>query len=1132
MYQLQNGSIPTLETLTYEGSLSVSLSNIPAEEIELISGYRDGNYTEFSIGEIDDPKDVYLDIATSQLKWQSGQAPDINTNYTVWYRYTSTSSDLRAFAPGSILRLVVEAMGYELRYAYEVMEQIYYSGLIDYAEGLSLDYLTAIVLGKNEVYPDGTTTPRLQPTKSEGKVTFYGSEGSSVGQDVVVRTNEETPRYYVMTNPQDQTIPSGSNSITIDFISVETGSIQNVSAGLISVIDNPSAVSGITGVTNLQNFGGGTDLETDPDLRERAKNAFQTQGKGSLGAIKYAVMAIPGIANCFTNDYSTIKSIEKGLVSVMVVGETIPIDQTTPLWNDPTERDGVVQVINDTKGAGILPIISQPYIVNISLNALMRTNGNFESIKSSVISEITEYINGLNCGNDVLYSKIHQSIKNILNIEDFVINWLRYTNASNLGTGGSGEFDPTPDFAKEWWDNTDGVFQINTPDDNASLDNDDKIAQIFNPGTNGEWLSGVTISRTLGTPYGSWKIEIWSVDGSDTPVEKLSGTEAIEISSTEWEDENATVNLKFSAPIHLNHDNNYALVIYRTDSEVDTDSTIDIVNDVATRLIKVWAKDGVGAWEDTTYSGDNIVCNFHFSGTYKTAQSFTFNTKVVKYERRTCDTEASGTSWTVDPTSETRLPLKTTGFLGVFKATDLTGDGIKESPDLFDWENYGARSGSSIASDGTITFDDEAPDGGHTFNQDDELVVSYEYFPDLEVFKAVKLWLRSVDLYGNPFDGQVILRIETDDTDKPSGDLVCFNEVGYCLAYDDSATAEQKWDDETKDINDEDVGDIVLPITDDDYLYIGDDDQFKSIQLLFSDYATGGTITVEYYNGSSWVEFEKLIDGTSNLQSDGIISFFPPLDWEENTVKDIEAYWVRIGYSSITGTPTISVGYLSFAEKILNATELGLSTTFNKIFFEFDKAIKIKDDNITDRYWIVLQAVGQKNGRIVLKTDDSGGNYGGRSRQYNGSDWTTKNSEYIKLVTEESVEVSSSPTFEVENQASMENDAFLIDVMDQEDNDKNNGAQSLYYTPDSSGSFDTTEITLPSSFDGNLFATYSYDAMSSSVHTDWMFSIVMEKLVNPIGTSRLADLNIPIESEKQLLEKAIADKIEIEEMTD
>jgi hypothetical protein len=1131
LYQLQFGGIPEVETLVYNGTLLVQLANIPALDLILIQGYRNGNFVEFTIGTPSVPSDVYLDVATSELNWQTGLSPDVNSTYKVWYRYQGDSSTLRAQSPGSILRLLLESISFEFQHAYRFLEEIFNSGFIDTAVGLSLDYLTTIVLGTPYLYPDGTPTPRQQPSKSEGFITFYGSEGATISDDVVVTTDEESPRRYEPKNTPIPPIPVGSDSITVEFISIETGAIQNASVGLITVIEDEDKINGITSITNLTVFEQGSDLETDESLRNRAKSKFAEAGKGTIDAIRFALIAIPGVADAQVDDFTTIRSIERGNVNIMIVGDSIPISKGSALWTT------IIETVDESKGAGIAPLISQPYIINVSLVAEIKT-ATFTTDNSALITKINSYINGLAVGGDVIYYQLLKLAQTLPNITDFTIHRFTFTNASNFGAGGSADRDPTPDFAEQWWNS--GIHN-NTQQNSVTITISDTeyIAQVFTP-TN-EWLSGITLFRKNDSSGsgGDRIIEIWEVDGTDEPQQKVRGSSTyaqITVLETDWEgasfaDESA--NLQFPVPVHLDTTKNYAIIVYKTGVTDDTslmDAT-DSANDTRT------SADSGASWTANLDTHD-LQYVLHFSGEYKSAQSFTFRTNIVKFERRTVKSTVSHPATVeLDAITETKTPVETTAFLGIWRAIDLDGDGIAETPHLSDLLNYASKPSSQIDPNGDVQFDTEA---GDTFNQGEEFLVTYEYYQFLENFKGVKVWLKEEQLYENSFDGQVILQIREDNSGVPSDNLLCRNQIDYCLVFDASETGDKQYREETRDINDADVGDVTVEISAGDFLYIGADDPFYALHLVMEGVTqTTGTIVVKYWNGSAWAEFEFLVDNTISggvsLEQDGQIRWFFPSDWAKNVVKDINAYWIQIDATALDASPTISTGYLSFAEKILTSTDLALTTAFVKKYFEFDRALELTQAVISDVFWIVIQAVGQKNGRIVLLTDDVGNNFDGETKDWNGTNWTTRLHEQLTVVTEEEATATSGQV-SVANQANLEptSDALVIDVMDATDNDKSAGAGSLYHEPGDSGDFTTSIINLSTSqsgFSGDVLVTYLYDAnLSSNTHVDWIFEIIIEKLIDPTDSSPTIEPNIIIEDQRSIPEKSLSDEIVITEM--
>jgi hypothetical protein len=98
-----------------------------------------------------------------------------------------------------------------------------------------------------------------------------------------------------------------------------------------------------------------------------------------------------------------------------------------------------------------------------------------------------------------------------------------------------------------------------------------------------------------------------------------------------------------------------------------------------------------------------------------------------------------------------------------------------------------------------------------------------------------------------------------------------------------------------------------------DYLYIGEATKFGGIKFEFSTRGSGYSNVVEYYNGSAWTPLgasgDNLEDNTSDFESDGLIKFDQPADWDFTTVNGAYKYWIRI-YSTSTPVTTATAFYV------------------------------------------------------------------------------------------------------------------------------------------------------------------------------------------------------------------------------
>lgn len=100
-----------------------------------------------------------------------------------------------------------------------------------------------------------------------------------------------------------------------------------------------------------------------------------------------------------------------------------------------------------------------------------------------------------------------------------------------------------------------------------------------------------------------------------------------------------------------------------------------------------------------------------------------------------------------------------------------------------------------------------------------------------------------------------------------------------------------------------------------DYLYIGTSNQFHGISFtLFTVGVTGGTNTIEYYNGTAWTAFTvtESTTGVLDFEASGKLSWTSLSAWTKVSVNSSsELYWIRIKANSTYSTEAkISVAYV------------------------------------------------------------------------------------------------------------------------------------------------------------------------------------------------------------------------------
>jgi hypothetical protein len=98
-------------------------------------------------------------------------------------------------------------------------------------------------------------------------------------------------------------------------------------------------------------------------------------------------------------------------------------------------------------------------------------------------------------------------------------------------------------------------------------------------------------------------------------------------------------------------------------------------------------------------------------------------------------------------------------------------------------------------------------------------------------------------------------------------------------------------------------------------LYLGSSTAFESFNFKLGETGTGYTLTFKYFDGKDWTELtdkHKLVDGTSNWTSGGLVTFTRPANWKPTELNHVNGYWLRI--SSTTAPSKKAVANLIFRD--------------------------------------------------------------------------------------------------------------------------------------------------------------------------------------------------------------------------
>lgn len=107
---------------------------------------------------------------------------------------------------------------------------------------------------------------------------------------------------------------------------------------------------------------------------------------------------------------------------------------------------------------------------------------------------------------------------------------------------------------------------------------------------------------------------------------------------------------------------------------------------------------------------------------------------------------------------------------------------------------------------------------------------------------------------------------------------------------------------ETQNTNDPTAGNTAFVMTTAQFLYVGFFGKFQARHFSFGTANTNPTtVSVEYWDGSTWSSVKDVVDETQGFTQEGFISWENEDNWELTTVSpidDVELYYVRFSVSA------------------------------------------------------------------------------------------------------------------------------------------------------------------------------------------------------------------------------------------
>lgn len=154
-------------------------------------------------------------------------------------------------------------------------------------------------------------------------------------------------------------------------------------------------------VANDDPTAGGEDREDDPTFRNRLRDFWLSARRGTLGAIEYGAMMVPGIVSA-----TAIEALDGSASPARIVN--LFIADSSGVASVPLARAVRVQLA-DYRAAGINVIVwpSMPSIVTIVLRLAFQSQIDTVALTQRVITAVVEFVNALPVSSPLLIGELH-----------------------------------------------------------------------------------------------------------------------------------------------------------------------------------------------------------------------------------------------------------------------------------------------------------------------------------------------------------------------------------------------------------------------------------------------------------------------------------------------------------------------------------------------------------------------------------------------------------------------------------------------------------------------------------------------------------------------------------------------------
>lgn len=326
-----------------EGVVAVTRATADGEEVvEVPYRFTDADYELVATGAAGAEPDAIRFRPT-------GRRPPVGSTVTVnYYPSRARPVPVTDVGVGSVARTLLESVGREIAVVEQQLGHVYDSAFLDTAEGSSLDRVVALVGVARR--PAGVATVQVRFTRAAGST---GRITIPVG---TVVSDAEDNR-YATAMPLVLEPGEPSRQVLAAAVSARTAA---VAAGAIDRME--VRVAGVGPVGNDAPAAAAAAPESDEDLRRRARGALAVAARGTVDALRWGILSVPGVKAVSVTEFPN-----------GVPGEiAVSVAYATP--DEAVARD-VADRIEELRPAGIRVVSSRATETEVRVTATLTLAG-------------------------------------------------------------------------------------------------------------------------------------------------------------------------------------------------------------------------------------------------------------------------------------------------------------------------------------------------------------------------------------------------------------------------------------------------------------------------------------------------------------------------------------------------------------------------------------------------------------------------------------------------------------------------------------------------------------------------------------------------------------------------------------